>query len=162
LIRHLQVVAGFAWELTALGFAGTVVAVLMLAGLARRRGNAVGPVLCLIVGLILLASAGTVRLISAPVIEEGTAIQASWTVPEHVRAWPRLCHPGAPPGPEWPKSLTRLDNVTWFATAIGLGCLVIAGVGLAGASVPRATTRIDDSDRSPVEATEGQDSPGQA
>jgi hypothetical protein len=161
MIRHMQVLAGYAWELTALGFTGLVVAVLTLAGLARGRLGAVRPLLCLIVGLILLASAGMVRLVSARVVEEGTAIQAKLTVPEHVRAWPNLYHP-SPPGPEWPKTLTHLGIATWFATAMGLGCLVAGGVGLAGASVRRATTRIGDSGSSPVGAADGQLSPGQA
>jgi hypothetical protein len=161
MIRHIQVLAGYAWELTALGFTGLVVAVLMLAGLVRGRLGAVRPLLCVIVGLILLAGAGRVRLVSAPVVEEGTAIQAKLTVPEHVRTYPHLYHP-SPPGPEWPKALTRLGDATWFATAMGLGCLVAGGVGLAGASLRRATTRIGDSDRSPVGAAAGQASPGQA
>jgi hypothetical protein len=160
MIRHIQVLAGYAWELMALGFAGLVVVVLMLAGLARGRLGAVGPLLGLIAGLLLLAGAGMVRLVIAPVVEEGTAIQAKLTVPEHVRAWPQMYHPG-PPGPEWPKTLTRLGNATWFATAMGLGCLIAGGIGLAAAS-RRATTRIGDSDSSPVGAAEGQDSPGLA
>jgi len=161
MIRHIQVLAGYAWELTALGFTGLVVAALMAAGLARGRLGAVRPLLCLIVGLVLLASAGVVRLVSAPVVEGGTAIHAHLTVPEQVRAYPHVYHPG-PPGPDWPKTLTALVDAMWFATAMGLGCLVAGGVGLAGASVRRATTRIGDPDSSPVGAAEGQVSPVQA
>jgi hypothetical protein len=130
MIRYIQVLAGFVGALTALGFTGLVVAVLMLAGLARGRLGAMKPLRCLIVGLIMLAGAGLVRLGSAPVVEKGTAIQAKLTVSEHFRAYPYVYQQG-PPGPGWQKTLTCLGIATSFATAMGIGCLFAGGVGLA-------------------------------
>jgi len=161
IIRHMQVLAGYAWELTAFGYIGLVVSVLMLAGLARGRLGAVMPLFCLFVGLILLACVSMTRLLSAPVVEGGTATHAKLTVPERARRWPDLYHP-SPPGPEWPKTMTRLGDATWFATTMGLCCLVAGVVGLACASVRRATNRIDDSDSSPDGTLQGRESSGQS